>query len=634
VESWLAASDGARPSLDAPVVKFCKSCDVTYSGETKFCHQCGEPLQDDPRALIGTKLDNLYVIERLLGMGGMGAVYEARHALLGDRVAVKTLKRELSERPQFLKRFQREGRAARSFHHPNAVTVYDLRMTPSGLVYMVLEYIQGTNVRGLLRSRGRLSISDALEILVPLASVLDVAHEAGIVHRDLKPENVMLADGGVGADRVKLLDLGIAKLLESATHAPTTELTAVDQVLGTPPYMSPEQWGMPQKDGGTEVDRRADVYSLAVMAFEMVTGAWPYPGPSIDDLRAQHTGSPVPSARAFFPGVPEPFARVLAHGMAKDRTERPPTAGVLVSSLVIASRASGTYGRGTKVAGGTRDRGASPAETALFNVTETSADLTPAGKPSIGGLTQTATSRAIDESNVQPERRSRRGRLGRSTLRLGAAAALVAAVLVAGYALLRHASQPDPTSVGASASATSPAAAAPSPAASSSEIVRYWVEARSVNGDVARVTGTDPLPNSNGFRFHFVAQKSGYYYVLGPNEREVLTLFYSTSPTVPVAKGEEVVVPRGGWATPTPGSTIDRITVVFSPARLGDAGYLSARLPHPLTSDELRRFEAFRHASVVDTLNVRAAQGETSMQVLTPTLDKPVTFDVTIAHGR
>src|SRR6266542_1945569 len=216
-------------------MKYCAVCNDKFDDSLSFCPKDGEVLEEDPSALVGSALDGQYQIETVLGKGGMGAVYLARHILLGDRVAIKVLPPEMRGNTEWLRRFQREGQAARRFRHPNAVTVYDLRTSSDGMIYLVMEYVEGTTLDVELKRRGKFSPVEALTTLKPVISVLNAAHAMGVVHRDLKPENIMIGKAGTsGEPVVKLLDLGIAKLREVAgvDGGGTTALTMAGQVLG------------------------------------------------------------------------------------------------------------------------------------------------------------------------------------------------------------------------------------------------------------------------------------------------------------------------------------------------------------------------------------------------------------------
>src|SRR5918911_195685 len=252
-------------------MKFCSTCNETYAVTLTYCPRDGEVLQESPESFVGRVIDGKYRVEGFIAQGGMGAVYRARHILLGDEVVIKTLRSEMRSNAEWLKRFQREGKAARAFRHPNAVTVYDLSSGSDGQVYMVMEFVEGHTLDKELKARGRLTPEEAVEILEPVADVLDAAHARGVVHRDLKPENIMLGSDGRGGTVVKVLDLGIAKIVGAGDVQPAnaTSLTVAGQILGTPYYMSPEQWGELPRDGDPEVDGRTDVYSLGVIFYEL-----------------------------------------------------------------------------------------------------------------------------------------------------------------------------------------------------------------------------------------------------------------------------------------------------------------------------------------------------------------------------
>src|SRR5438034_7490827 len=193
-------------------MKYCSVCNQKFDDTLSFCPKDGEVLEEDPGSLVGNALDGQYQIESLLGKGGMGAVYSARHILLGDRVAIKILPPEVRNNAEWLRRFRREGQAARRFRHPNSVTVYDLRTAGDGTIYMVMEYVEGHTLDAEIKQRGRFSPAEAFAILEPVLSVLNTAHSMGVVHRDLKPDNIMIGKGSNdGEPVVKLLDLGIAK---------------------------------------------------------------------------------------------------------------------------------------------------------------------------------------------------------------------------------------------------------------------------------------------------------------------------------------------------------------------------------------------------------------------------------------
>src|SRR5580765_2238844 len=324
-------------------MKYCSICNEKFDDSVSFCPKDGEVLEEDSGSLVGKALDGQYQIESLLGKGGMGAVYRARHILLGDRVAIKVLPPEMRGNTEWLRRFQREGQAARRFRHHNAVTVYDLRTSADGTIYLVMEYVEGNTLDVELKKRGKFSPADAVTVLTPVMSVLNAAHAMGVVHRDLKPENIMIGKPSTGGEPVvKLLDLGIAKLREVAGSEPTgsTNLTVAGQMLGTPYYMSPEQWGELPDDGNSEIDGRADIYSLGCVLYEIIAAKRPFKGYTLPELRREHIAVTPTPLHEVVPGVPEGFSRAIARSMAKDRSQRQATAGELEKEMIAALSAA------------------------------------------------------------------------------------------------------------------------------------------------------------------------------------------------------------------------------------------------------------------------------------------------------
>ncbi|MBK6425405.1 MAG: serine/threonine-protein kinase [Blastocatellia bacterium] len=338
----IATEPGARhEAISSGKLRFCPRCSGRFSTADIVCPVDGEVLVEDPEALVDTTIDGLYHVTRMIGRGGFGVVYLARHALLRDFVAIKVLPRQLSSDPERIERFLREGRAARAISHPNLVTVYDLRASKDGLTYMVQEYVEGHTLRDELELRGKFAPGDALVLLEPIAAALDEAHAHGIVHRDLKPDNIMLSVSGAKRT-AKLLDLGIVKLQEilSEPSGADHNVTHPGHFIGTPSYMSPEQWGTPQEDGGPDIDGRADVYSFGVVMFEMLSGRQPFRGRSMSEIRRAHLIDPPPLLCKTDPLISRAFSETLARAMAKARTDRPATAGAFMSELRAALETS------------------------------------------------------------------------------------------------------------------------------------------------------------------------------------------------------------------------------------------------------------------------------------------------------
>ncbi len=298
-----------------------------------------------PQSLIGMTLSGRYRIEKLLGEGGMGAVYRAEHTHMRKRLAVKVLHPEMSRMPEVVARFEREAMAAAHIDHPNVATATDFGKLDDGSFFLVLEYVEGKSLRDAL-SRGRLELGRALHIMRQIAGALGRAHAMGIVHRDLKPENVMLIDREGDPDFVKVLDFGIAKvpvgeLSHTTTAAGQPALTQLGMVYGTPEYMAPEQ------ALGQPVDARADLYSLGIITFEMLTGVRPFEHESKVTLLGMHVTAPVPRMAEKAPEahVPAEVEAIVGRLLAKDAAQRFADAkelmdaiGAAVSDLVAAGR--------------------------------------------------------------------------------------------------------------------------------------------------------------------------------------------------------------------------------------------------------------------------------------------------------
>ncbi len=304
------------PEGSGALVAHCPSCGQSFGSQGKFCPFCGEPLAvgaaphkpvvDDVRP--GRIIDERYRVERVLGSGGMGTVYEVTHTLLQRRMALKVLRPELAGVDDLSARFLREARAAAAIEHPNVVRISDFGTLGSGQAYFVMELLAGMPLRSLVAT-GRIPADRVAIIARQVADGLSAAHRAGIVHRDLKPDNVQV-DPKAG-DFVKVLDFGLARV------AGASRLTKQGVVFGTPQYMSPEQ------AAGENVDHRSDIYGLGVMMYEMLTGSVPFESETYMGVLSMHLRTPpVPPHRVVDAKLLGGLEPIVLRALAKHPDER------------------------------------------------------------------------------------------------------------------------------------------------------------------------------------------------------------------------------------------------------------------------------------------------------------------------
>jgi serine/threonine protein kinase len=286
----------------------------------------------------GDILEGKYAIGPRLGQGGMGVVYLAEHVSLGHKVAVKVLHPTEAEDPNMIARFKVEARSAASIRHRNLVEVTDFGITPDRRPFFVMEYLNGESLADRLDRRHTLTEREVVEIADQILSGLGSAHRGGVVHRDLKPENVFLARGDERREVVKLLDFGIAKIVGgSRTHPGKKDsgarpLTQQGTVLGTPGYMAPETI-----EGDLPVDQRADLFSVGVLIYEMLTGRRPFTGGGYLEVMSQTVSRPVPRPTAVRPDISEAMERLVLTALAKDPIDRFQSADEFVRHLTAAA---------------------------------------------------------------------------------------------------------------------------------------------------------------------------------------------------------------------------------------------------------------------------------------------------------
>lgn len=332
----------------------CPKCGTSQTNDARFCFRCGaslassaETIQDETvqdetvreetaesgRAkdpLVGATLEGKYHIEARLSAGGMGTVYRAARLHIGDEAAVKILHADYLADARARERFRREAQAAARLKHPNAVNIYDFGVTGEGLVYLVMELVEGESLRALIKREGAFSTRQASDVARQVCAALSEAHKRGIVHRDVKPDNIIVSETDEGP-HVKVLDFGIAKLREDQ---PANNLTQAGSVMGTPHYMSPEQCM------GEEIDGRSDIYSLGIVLYEMLTGRVPFHSNVSNAIVIQHVQKEPAPPRSHRPGLSQAVERVVLRALSKRPEQRQQTATELARELNEAVRLS------------------------------------------------------------------------------------------------------------------------------------------------------------------------------------------------------------------------------------------------------------------------------------------------------
>ncbi len=318
----------------------CPACDHENVDGARYCAKCGALMpvaqagDDDP--LINSVVGGRYRITSLLGEGGMGRVYigEQQMGTAVRKVAVKTLLQEFSKDPQVIARFMRECGTVVELEHPNTIKFYDFGQTDEGDLYIAMEYVDGAPLSEDIEKNGAMSFERVDKIMKQICGSLQEAHDIGIVHRDLKPENVILTTRAGETDFVKVLDFGIAKRHDASDTAQEQKLTQAGMVLGTPPYMSPEQFT------GKELDCRSDIYSLGVMAYEMLTSQLPFEANTAWEWATKHmTEQPCPFEQTgpMASQIPPHMQAAIMRALSKKQEKRQDTAKEFYKELNAAA---------------------------------------------------------------------------------------------------------------------------------------------------------------------------------------------------------------------------------------------------------------------------------------------------------
>jgi serine/threonine protein kinase len=339
---------------------FCPRCRTSYTEQQRFCSECGADMlrasaidlaavresvdgsenasgataRPDRRvtasnqAWLGKLVDNRYRVIEMVGRGGMGVVYKVEHVRMGKIAAMKVLHRDLNDDPEVVHRFEREATAVSRLQHPNTVQVFDFG-TANDALYLVMEHVRGQDLSHIVDRDGPLPFARAAPLLVQILGALSEAHELGIVHRDLKPENILITRTTGGRDFAKVLDFGLAKVIEPGRDP---DLSDHGQIVGTPYFMAPEQIR------GEDVDARTDIYALGALMYRTLTGEYPHVAKSAVGVLTKHLTAEVepPSSRARSQGVAPDVDDIVLRAMAKDPAERFQNASAMAAAIEAA----------------------------------------------------------------------------------------------------------------------------------------------------------------------------------------------------------------------------------------------------------------------------------------------------------
>jgi len=312
----------------------CPQCRAVFPAPARFCTRDGTALEpkEEESDLPGTLLDERFEVGRQIGEGGMASVFLASDVTTGADVAVKVLAPHLMADAESIERFKREALIASRFNHPSVCPILQLGATPTGLTYLVMPWFPGEALHDRINRTGPLTLEEGLPLLLQVCRGLEHAHALGVLHRDLKPENIMLVTDPAlpGGTRAVVMDFGLA--LEIVRRPASQKLTAAGIILGTPEFMSPEQIR------GRDLDARSDVYSLALVAFEMFAGRLPFDGDSAQELQiARLRGQPT-QLRAVRPELPARLDAALARALAMDPSNRFPSMASFGDALESSTR--------------------------------------------------------------------------------------------------------------------------------------------------------------------------------------------------------------------------------------------------------------------------------------------------------
>ncbi|MFN2531723.1 MAG: serine/threonine protein kinase, partial [Pyrinomonadaceae bacterium] len=518
-----------------------------------------------------------------------------------------------------------------------------------------------------IQKHGRFRAAEALALLSPILSVLETAHEMGVVHRDLKPENIMVGrPEGNGQPVIKLLDLGIAKLREIAGSEPTgtTALTMAGQVLGTPYYMSPEQWGEIPRDQDLEIDGRADIYSLGLLFYEMIAGRRCYSGTTLHELRREHVSTTAPPLHEVVSDVPRGFSNAIARATAKDRGDRQATAKQFAEELqagVSTDSAPNTpapsFAETITIDGGLETNADVNAPTIVTLDPSSTSEVIPrkSGKSEIANETVTIPhaggnvlptvaepAPVLSETVAEPRRAQPTAvppKKSKAAIFIGLGLVVVIGLVTIGGVLFWLSSRK--TSLVSNANA-----GVPTSTLTTHEVARYWLEIlpSSTGGESTRVAGVVPINSGQSLKMHFSFPESGFVYIVGPaGDTNQPTPFLTNQPapesglkTNEVKQGADFVFPGGiGQLTLDKQAGQENYTIVFSKTRLTTPVFFNAPALQPLNQSDQAALQSFivKYKQSAASTTTDGSDNATAVVKAPASGDgNPIVFDLRIQH--
>jgi serine/threonine-protein kinase len=379
--------------------KGCIQCSREFTADLKVCPHDGTILTpfggDD---LVGTVLMDRYEILEVIGGGGMGLVYKARHRLMNRIVAIKMLHKHMVSSADALKRFQVEAQAASCLSLPNILTIYDFGLTDEGQPYMVMDYLEGSSLGDIIEEEGHLAAARALNIFTQVCAGLSHAHQKGIIHRDLKPSNIMLVTFGDQKDFVKIVDFGIAKLLRQ-NEGGGEQLTKTGEVFGSPLYMSPEQCK------GKQLDARSDIYSLGSVMYRSLTGSPLFEGDEVIEFLFKQVSEMPQPFRVICPGlrIPKKLEDIVFKALAKEPENRWQSMAALKDALEqVKAELPANDGSAIKAPGITPPKFIADLSSSFMKAKSTISGNMPFGSPEQPGQGQPPQQKPTDPNPAQP----------------------------------------------------------------------------------------------------------------------------------------------------------------------------------------------------------------------------------------